>query len=663
MCFYFADVCPQIERAISSSEGSDFVADCVYKGRPRRGRKLKVPNQTRVDRKKLLNTNKTHINSKGNVYDEKLFDEQFNCMCTNKCTSIIPIEDRRRLFTQFWTIGTFPGRIAYLMNSVTKKRKKPTIEGNTTNDELIAGEATVEEGGTEEDFFNSLIEEEPETIIGGKKRNRDRSYSIFGQKACRKAVLGTLQISSSRVNTALYQYENCETLTDNRGKSSGGWNALPPAKREEVRAHIDSFPKYISHYTRAKSDGMYLGSDLNLAKMYRLYKDEAENPASESFYIKFFKDNFNLRFKTPKKDTCVKCDRWIIKKNAGEDLDIYEEWHDAHLKKAESLKAQMLADCESAKHDEELETLVFDMQKTLILPKLTASIAYYKRQLNLFNLDIYSASIGKGKFNLWTEFEASKGTQEIGSCLKLHIGSIRKPIKKLILWSDSCGGQNRSIKMVLMMMHILHNHETLESISMRFLLSGHSFLHCDKEFGEIENALKRHDHLYTLEQYKEVMEKCRSKNKFEVNTMSPENFFSIEQLQSLITNRKVDVNGNKVSWLGTHEILLEKDQPNIIKMRAETSGPFQTVNLKKNNCDMDFKNVILSELWPSGRPLSKEKIKDLREMLDLIPLEHRDFYDSLDYAQETDFVDDIDGFGEFVDFEVEYTDLTVPIAG
>lgn len=222
------------------------------------------------------------------------------------------------------------------------------------------------------------------------------------------------------------------------------------------------------------------------------------------------------------------------------------------------MRSQMERDIAAAKLDEILEVLTFDLQKLLMLPNIPTSIIYYLRQLNLYNFGIHTGSTGKGKFNIWTEDEASKGTQEVGSCLKSHIEEITRPIKKLILWSDSCGGQNRSIKLILMLMYILHNHKTLESISMRYLQSGHSFLPNDSEFGEVETAVKRREKLYTDEHYMEVMRECRTKNVFEVKRMSLEDFFSVHGLESLITNRKVDLNREKVSWLETHEILMEK---------------------------------------------------------------------------------------------------------
>lgn len=596
---------------------------CIYEGRPRRGRKRKIPNQSRADRKKLCNSNKTHINTKGKVNHEKLFNEQFDCMCSRNCTEIVPVTIRRRLFTQYWSVGTFEGRCALTMCCATEAPKKRSYSKDNI-----------------------------------KTRLNTRHYSIYGTDVCQKALLKTLQINECRITTALRKYMNDESLCDLRGKMSGGWNAFPVSTTLEVRMHIASFPKYVSHYCRGKTESKYLSDVLTLVKMYELYKENATHVVSFSFYDRIFRDYFNLRFKKPKKDTCQKCDKYLIQKKAstGEDLKKLEKEHEEHLVQAECFQSQMRADMDAAKMDDELESISHDQEKIQVLPKVPTSISYYKRQLGMNNLGIRSGSTGKSEFNVWIEDEASKGTQEVGSCLKLHIEKITKRIKRLILWSDSCGGQNRSIKLVLMMIFILQNHETLESISMRYLQSGHSFLPNDTDFADAETAFKRHDTIYTDEQYMQLMRECRKKNVIEVNRMSSENFFSVECLEALITNRKVDVNKEKVSWLDTHEILIEKNQPGILKMRKDFSSPFQTVNIKKNKRELDVKDTVLGALWPNGRPISQEKLKDLKDMIELVPQEHRHFYERLNTVKTADFIDDVEGYGQFTDFDVEYED-------
>lgn len=153
--------------------------------------------------------------------------------------------------------------------------------------------------------------------------------------------------------------------------------------------------------------------------------------------------------------------RYIYKAqhNSSRAGDKIEEEHEMHLKTAAELREAMNNDLRLAREDENIETLTYDLQKTHPLPKLPTGIVYYKRQLNFYNLGIAVGSTGKGVFNVWLEYEAGRGTQEVGSCLhKFIMENVKPPVNKLNLWSDSCGGQNRSIKLVLLLIHLLQNH-------------------------------------------------------------------------------------------------------------------------------------------------------------------------------------------------------------
>lgn len=215
------------------------------------------------------------------------------------------------------------------------------------------------------------------------------------------------------------------------------------------------------------------------------------------------------------------------------------------------------------------ECLTFDLQKTLPLPRLPTGILFYKRQIWLYNLGIHAGSNNRGFFNLWTENEAGRGAQEVGSYLMKHISKkITNSVKELILWSDSCGGQNRNIKLTLMMQSALQSHPSLEKIFIRFLISGHSFLPNDADFSNIECSLKHRQRLYVPEDYVKVMKECRKKNRFEVNRMLSTDFFGTAELEKQICNRKFDVNKEKVSWLKTREIYLNKEKPFAIFLKS-----------------------------------------------------------------------------------------------
>lgn len=157
-----------------------------------------------------------------------------------------------------------------------------------------------------------------------------------------------------------------------------------------VREHIESFPAYQSHYTRAHNpDKKFLSEHLNIRALYNLYKEHCNNinavPVSESKYRYIFNYEYNLHFHVPHKDTCAKCDNLKIKIASCEDPEKLQDLEDSkelHLRKAQLAREKLdSAKTESKKDDTNVYGLTFDLQKALAFPTLTCSIAYYKRNM------------------------------------------------------------------------------------------------------------------------------------------------------------------------------------------------------------------------------------------------------------------------------------------
>jgi len=149
--------------------------------------------------------------------------------------------------------------------------------------------------------------------------------------------------------------------------------------------------------------------------------------------------------------------------------------YDEQLGHAATAKQQMDSDMEMEKTDPNIETLTYDLQNEFSLPRIPTNIVFYKPQLSIYKLGIHDGKNNKGFFNVWTESEGGRGAQDVGSVILKHINSnVSDTVRHLILWPDSCGGQNRNIRITLMMMHMLPNNERLETVTFKFWVSGHS---------------------------------------------------------------------------------------------------------------------------------------------------------------------------------------------
>ena len=121
-------------------------------------------------------------------------------------------------------------------------------------------------------------------------------------RVCKTAFLRTHAVSNGRLTRAL------KASADNYGSPQGDRRGrhTPANKTSDadiafIKEHIQSFPKYQSHYSRADNPvRQYLNPDLSITKMYMLYKDvcstEEKSPVSEGMYRKVFNEHFNLSF-------------------------------------------------------------------------------------------------------------------------------------------------------------------------------------------------------------------------------------------------------------------------------------------------------------------------------------------------------------------------------
>ena len=238
--------------------------------------------------------------------------------------------------------------------------------------------------------------------------------------------------------------------------------------------------------------------------------------------------------------------------------------------------------------------------------------------------------------HVWDESVASRGSQ-IGSCIIRHLKEIGSGAKKPVLYSDAYGGQNRNINLVSLWQHIVASDDfSYEVIDHKYMVSGHSYLPNDRDFGSIETAKRRTQHVFVPADWQSLIHNCRKKNAFTVREMKREDFLAINKLTRYIINRKQNKDKQKVNWLKFLWIRVEKSAPLTYRYRTSHNEleQWQVVDLKPvcRGRPADIGRASLQRLYSGPHAINQKKVDDLKELLEFIPPVYHSFYQNLNLS-------------------------------
>lgn len=182
----------------------------------KKGRKRKFPSQNKSEGKKLCNNNEAYISlTNGNVIKPKSFSAIKLC-CSLKCFQKFSEKEQEKIFERYNHAGSCEMRFSFIFLNVE--------------------EVPIKTSTTLKDVSN---------------KSTSRIYRLNHIKVCKKFFIQLLQISGSRIDTALSKGKQMY-VQDNRGRHENHLK-LPPETLQYVKDHINKFPKYISHYKRETS--------------------------------------------------------------------------------------------------------------------------------------------------------------------------------------------------------------------------------------------------------------------------------------------------------------------------------------------------------------------------------------------------------------------------
>ncbi|XP_055523150.1 uncharacterized protein LOC129717309, partial [Wyeomyia smithii] len=341
----------------------------------------------------------------------------------------------------------------------------------------------------------------PQKVNSRRKYTRMYKLSSFGRstKLCKRMFQNTFDIGSRKIrDMAAKIIAGSGVASDDGRQNNSNRHPISQDHLEFIRKQIMSFPAYSSHYSREKSDKLYLSSDLNICRIYELYQEQCAKENIIPVHYRLVFKSMNLSFRKPKVDTCGKCDRLTMEIKLEMDLvkkGELQQLLDCHQIAADKVYKEKTKDVALAKIDATLRTSSFDLQKQLPTPYLSNGEAFYCRQLYTYNLTIFSTYAGENSAYcyLWDETKARRGSQEIGSCLLQDLNKLPSSVETMIHYSDRCFGQNNNKTIIFLFPHFIEEcvkHGRKLNIYHKLMATGHSHMEVDTVHGAIEKAKK-----------------------------------------------------------------------------------------------------------------------------------------------------------------------------
>ena len=506
---------------LESPEQSDAETNQIQLTKKGNIKKRKTYNVSLSDRKRLKK-------------EEKIITKYFvktGCnenICKKKCSRSFSEEFRKKINKNYWRMSWMEQKYFFLNNTKTKKPDRPK---NKQNDNNV-----------------------------GKRYNRSKTITYFlsnenGDKVhvCKTFFLTTLgynknnckavrNILNIKHDPKLY----AKPLIDGRGHKQNP-NKIDPTK---IINHIMSFNPAISHYRREHAPNKkYLPSDINISIMYKLYCESGPEKVSYAFYRKVVKQ-LNISFTKLGQEECELCekffihnpDREMIRHRNCDSCKDYEKHRERYILARKRYEVD--ADKQTQKKNNP-DTLIFaaDLEKVIMLPRMEQfKTVMFCPRLIVFNQsfvpigDKHIHGLDRTYAALWHEAVSGRKKEDIASCFRAFFIQNRD-LKHIILWLDNCAAQNKNWTLFSYLVYLVNSAEVnFETITLRYLETGHTFMAADEFHHRVERCLKTKKRVYDFEDFCKAVSATGSR--VIVKKMEVQDFYHFEDCLSIYKIKK-----------------------------------------------------------------------------------------------------------------------------
>uniref|UniRef100_A0A2A4K6G5 Uncharacterized protein n=1 Tax=Heliothis virescens TaxID=7102 RepID=A0A2A4K6G5_HELVI len=403
------------------------------------------------------------------------------------------------------------------------------------------------------------------------------------------------------------------------------------------------------HYNLRESQKIYLSDELNLSKIHKMYNEKnPDNKVSYETYRNFFNKNFNISFGYPRMDTCSTCDEFQAEKKHFEiKIASLPDGHEksqilsqlrrleienlAHKKRAEVFYDKKRKARLRARQDVTTVAITMDFSKNLPVPNITTNDVYYKRQLSYFMFNVHVLADSSSYFFAYNESIGKKGSDDVASHLFYFIfNEMEVQVKTLIIFCDSCGGQNKNYTIFRMLHYIVHCCNRLESVTVIFPIRGHSYMECDRNMAYLNQKTR----IELPEEWAEHVRGARQRPKpFNVIECSQDAFKGWTTFLKPFYKKTCPFPIRPM-----REFRVQKEHPRLMFYRNFNNSPWESSVVNTPVSFRSMKAVNEGEFKLPGLaykeklPISTAKYNDLQSLKKFCRPETRRYYDELPHA-------------------------------
>ena len=189
-------------------------------------------------------------------------------------------------------------------------------------------------------------------------------------------------------------------------------------------------------------------------------------------------------------------------------------------------------------------------------------------------------------------------------------------------------GQNKNLYILLMFMFLVEK-GILKEVHLDFMVSGHSYLPCDRGFGVIERVCKRKQKIQCPDHYVRIIENIEGTA---TNKMESGDFLDIKSLKKRITERKPRAG---LLFSKASKIVIHRKYP--MKYMLTQGDETCVVDLAKRTSKVPFAQDPIPLKYPDGLAIKvkEEKLEDLQHFFDFLEVSGRQWIQEVVAQQRT----------------------------